>query len=107
MSGTNTPPETPPTEQPTEFEPAPQGKSGLETYNTVTDKIGGPSVRLSDNLISLVGCIAGLILGGLLGPMFMDLGSIWIELAVGGVGGVLAGLFISGFALMVIGLLRR
>lgn len=102
---TETPPTDPKNAVPQEGAHTTGGES---LYNQVTDKVGGPSVRLFDNMFSLggavVGGIVGLIIGVILG---VELGSALIGLLVGLVLGVIAGVILAGFVLMVIGLVRR
>ena len=56
--------QTPPTD-PDKVAPEapPEHMSGGEIYNTVTDKVGGPSIRAFDNLFSFGGAVLGGIVG--------------------------------------------
>lgn len=85
----------------TESSPAPASpSSGRETYNIVTDTATGVNVRLWDNLFQLAAIGVCLLLG--IGIGYMVSGQDPITGAVvGGIGGLLVGLFGSGIFLMV------
>ena len=98
--------------------PPPPGRSPNDhavSYNFITDKVFGPSIRLSDNLVSL----GSAILGAIVGVPVMYLYVVptyelpmwgWRILlwgGIGAVGGVFAGVILSGLVLMVIGLARQ
>ena len=44
--------------------PTPEARK-RETYNTITDKIAGPSLRRSDNMASLKGAVVGAASGAI------------------------------------------
>jgi VIT1/CCC1 family predicted Fe2+/Mn2+ transporter len=76
---------------------------GLETYNTIAEIVGGiPSLRLKDNIIQAIGiavvtCLSvifGAALGGIAGAI------------VAAILGLIASTLISGFVLMIVGLIR-
>ena len=75
------------------------------TYNLLADKIGGvPNLRKKDNVYqgATVGAflIIGLIVGWAVGG--------WPEgVLLGAVGGLIAGILISGLVLMILGLCRK
>lgn len=80
----------------------PASSPGLDNYNTVAETIGGPSLRLKDNVIQaaiVIGCTA---LGAIAGYIYND----WIGALVGGAGAMIASTLISGIVLMVIGWMR-
>ncbi len=74
--------------------------TGLEAYNVVSDTIIGINIRPWDNLAQLLAVVVGLSLGvgagALLSPRDRITGA-----AVGGVCGLIAGLLLSGVALMI------
>lgn len=100
------PPPLPPMAGIAPVPPGPPPAQGAETAQQVFDTIVGPNVRLRDNLIQL-GCV---VAGGALGA-----GSGWLFFGrrggdaapaaalIGGVGGVVAALLLSG---LVIGIVR-
>jgi hypothetical protein len=73
--------------------------TGRETYNLVTDTVSGLNFRRRDNLMQLVAVVVGLILGTPIGMALID--EPWVGPIVGAIGGLVAGAFISGFALMI------
>jgi hypothetical protein len=75
------------------------GKTGRQTYNMVTDLGAGPNVRLKDNLYQAVAILACLVLGSGVGVLAAH--DKLAGLIVGGIGGLLVGLFGSGIFLMV------
>jgi hypothetical protein len=70
-----------------------------QVYNVVSDTVGGPNVRLRDNLFQAAAIFAGMILGAGIGALVAT-ERIFGALA-GGFLGLLAGLFGSGIFLMV------
>lgn len=77
----------------------------------MTDKVGCLSIRLGDNMASLlggaVGLVAGLLIGGpiIKGALPSAHGSI--PLILGGLIGVIAGVFLVGLVLMIVGIARK
>ena len=70
-----------------------------ETYHVVTDTVGGPNVRLKDNLYQGLAILVCLVLGAVIGAI---VASDHIPGAlVGGFIGILVGLFGSGIFLMI------
>lgn len=67
---------------------------GVDAYNVVADTVTGVNIHLKDNIIQLVSCIVGFLLGGIIG---FFLGSM----VIGCVIGLIAGLFLSGLFIMV------
>lgn len=101
--------ETPPTD-PDDVVPEidPNAKSGADIYNTVTDKIGGPSIRAFDNLFSIGGGVVGGIVGVVIFHLMSSPGERSNFMYIGSfVLGVLGGVIVAGIVLMVIGLVRR
>ena len=107
------PPPAPPTEPPPPGSISTSGVTkgeGLKNYNRVTDKLAGPSIRISDNVASLIGTVVGALIGVAVG-YFMAGNShpkdVWIPLLIGGIAGAFVGLILVGFVLMIVGLARR
>jgi hypothetical protein len=81
-----------------------QTASASSTYERVADKVGMvPSMRLSDNLISLAGAVVGAIIGVIAGGIFRG----GIGMAVGGVGGLFIGVVLAGLYLGIRNLFRK
>jgi hypothetical protein len=75
-----------------------------DTYELFSGKIGGvPNVRKKDNLIQAAAVVAGTTVGAIAGWL---VGSWPMGPLIGGLVGMTAGLLVSGFVLMIIGLLR-
>ena len=70
-----------------------------QAYNLVTDTIGGPNLRLKDNLYQGLAMLVCLLLGAGIGFLAMTDGLIGA--LVGGFIGLLVGVFASGFFLMI------
>jgi hypothetical protein len=85
-------------QKPTEGTPK-RPMTGRQTYNIVTDTVGGPNVRLKDNLIQGLSILVCLLLGAGIGLLVMADGLIGA--LAGGFIGLLVGLFGSGIFLMV------
>lgn len=86
------------------------GDDGAKLYNQITDKVGGPSFRLGDNLASFFGAFVGLVVGAVFGLIIgMNSSSMSMWMAVVGFGflGMVGGAFLVGLCLMVIGLVRK
>jgi hypothetical protein len=77
-----------------------------ENLNIVTDTVTGLNVRKSDNVIQGVSVAIGLVLGAGIGAFVMPQQRVTGAL-VGGIGGVLVGLFASGLFLMIYRLVRH
>jgi len=75
------------------------------TYNFIADKVGGvPNLRKKDNLYQAVTVGLFLIIGLIVGWAFGG----WPEgVLLGAVGGLIAGILISGLVLMILGLCRK
>ena len=73
--------------------------SGKEAYNVVSDTVVGPNLRLKDNLFQGLVILICLALGTGIGFMAMTDGPTGAVL--GGVVGLLVGLFGSGIFLMI------
>lgn len=75
--------------------------TGQEQYNLVTDLVTGPNLRWRDNLIQgvivLIFALAGLVIG----PMFFHGEVLLLGLVGGLVLGLLAGVLVSGIAIMI------
>jgi hypothetical protein len=81
-------------------EPSPkQPITGRQAYNLVTDTVGGPNVRLKDNLYQGLAILVCLLLGAGIGFLVMTDGLMGTLL--GGFIGLLVGLFGSGTFLMI------
>ena len=84
---------------------AASGREPDATYNFIADKVGGvPNLRKKDNLYQAVTVglflVIGLIVGWAIGG--------WPEgVLLGAVGGLIAGILISGLVLMILGLCRK
>ena len=110
------PPPPPPPPPASSAAPPAKSSTGGWTFRRVTDTIGGPNLRLFDNLFSLGSVLVGIVVGLVVsyysitfpdpdgshgGGMFYGL------LAVGGVIGLVAGGVLGGLVLMVLGWFRR
>jgi hypothetical protein len=73
--------------------------TGKEAYNIVSDTVVGANVRLKDNLFQGLAILVFAILGGVLGLIFVE--EPLAGLMLGGIGGLIVGLFLSGIALMI------
>jgi hypothetical protein len=76
-----------------------------QTYNVVTDTVGGPNVRLKDNLYQGLAILVSLVLGAMIGALVVKdhiPGAL-----VGGFIGILVGLFGSGIFLMTYRAMRH
>ena len=69
------------------------------------DTVAGPNVRLGDNLVQLAAAGAGVAIGALVGWSFGPQGQPGV-VVLGGVGGAIAGVFISGAAIGVVRLVK-
>lgn len=73
--------------------------TGRQAYNLVTDTVTGPNVRLKDNLYQGLAILVCLLLGAGVGYLVAANGLIGA--LVGGLAGMLVGLFGSGLFLMI------
>ncbi len=89
---------TPPSQQ----QETSDGKAALEAYQTVAETIGGPSLRVKDNLIQAAVVFACIGIGA--GVGFLGWGGMGA--AIGGVSGMIGGTLVSGLVLMILGLVR-
>jgi hypothetical protein len=76
-----------------------QPMTGRQAYNLVTDIIGGPNVRLRDNLYQGLAILVCLLLGAGVGSLAMA--ARLMGALLGGFIGLLAGLLGSGIFLMI------
>ena len=117
LDETAQPPTTPPSKEERSKLEGPDD-STLETYHTITGMVGGPSIRLRDNLVSLLGAVAGALMGALAGALTCGPNAVLplaiavsiptlIGVGIGAVLGLVAGVFLAGLLLMVVGLARR
>jgi hypothetical protein len=90
----NQPPIAPPPVQ-----SPPEVASARDAYNVVTDTIMGPNIRLRDNLLQGAAILIFAVIGAVIGAIFIE--DRLAGLLVGAVGGLIAGLFISGIGLMI------
>jgi hypothetical protein len=84
-------------EQPDEIPKQPL--TGRQAYNLVTDTVGGPNVRLNDNLYQGLAILVCLVLGSGIG--FLATTDHMMGALLGGLIGLLVGLFGSGIFLMI------
>jgi hypothetical protein len=76
-----------------------EGLTGQQTYNLVTDTVTGVNLRLADNLIQGLAVFAGCVCGAGIGALVAEervAGAL-----IGGLIGVIVGLFTSGIGLMI------
>lgn len=88
----------------------PTRKDDLESYHKVADTIGGvPSLRVTDYLIQGTAAVVGLVIGALVGLILAPMNKWHVGTAVflGGFGGLVAGVFVAGLVLMVLGWVRH
>ena len=71
--------------------------TGIEQYNVIADTVTGVNIHFKDNMVQLISCIIGLVLGGIIGFIFGK----WIGLGVGCFVGLISGTLISGFYIMI------
>ena len=76
--------------------------------NRVAETIAGPNLRVKDNLMQLIACVGGAVLGGATGAVgaLVTDGELVGFALVGTIIGLVAGLFASGIALMALGFVR-
>ena len=96
----------PPVSRPPE-RPAPEPPGVLDDYHRIADTIGGPNLRLKDNVVQTLVCVAGAAAGAVAGGLWAGSpGGSWNWKVGAGVGGglgfIVAGV-LSGLVLMVIG----
>jgi hypothetical protein len=77
-----------------------QPMTNRQAYNLVTDTVGGPNLRLKDNLYQGLAILICLILGAGIG--FLVLSDGLMGALLGGFIGLLVGLFGSGIVLMIL-----
>jgi uncharacterized membrane protein YedE/YeeE len=83
----------------------PQSLSARQAYNIVADTVGGPNVRLKDNLYQGLAILICVIAGALVGAIAVR--ERLAGVIVGGLIGMVAGLFGSGIFLMIYRSLRH
>ena len=80
---------------------APQGPAApADNVQKVFDTVVGPNIRLMDNLVQLACAVAGAALGAAIGRWYG--GGATPPLALGAIGGAIAGVFLSGAAIGVV-----
>jgi hypothetical protein len=79
--------------------PEPEGLTGRQAYNVVSDTVTGANVRLSDNLLQAAIIGVFLILGAGIGALMVEVRIMGAM--IGGVVGLIAGLIGSGIFLMI------
>jgi hypothetical protein len=77
-----------------------QPMTNRQAYNLVTDTVGGPNVRLKDNLCQGLAILICLFLGAGIG--FLAISDGLMGVLLGGFIGLLVGLFGSGIFLMIL-----
>lgn len=97
-----------PQDQAPESQPHPSppksSMSGQETFNVVTDTVAGPNLRWKDNLFQALSALFCSLIGGVgLGLVFQT----WVAAVGGIVGGMIAGILVSGIVLMIYRALRH
>ncbi|MBN2473539.1 MAG: hypothetical protein JXB62_02940 [Pirellulales bacterium] len=75
------------------------GITGRQAYNIASDTVTGANLRLKDNLFQAIAIFVCLFLGALVGAAVAE--QRWAGALVGGLFGLLVGLFGSGIFLMV------
>jgi hypothetical protein len=90
-------------------EQSPGGPSS--SYDTIADVVGGvPNLRGKDNAFQGLFAAGGVLLGAAAGIIAVLVAvkdvAWWVGAAVGGVAGLILGVFISGLVLMIKGWLR-
>lgn len=91
-------PYEPPSESP-EVPPQKTELSGTDTYNIISDTVTGMNIRMSDNIFQAVVIFIGTVLGVAIGALIARFA---IEgFILGGMLGMIAGLFGSGIYLMI------
>jgi hypothetical protein len=82
-----------------EGRPEPEGLTGRQAYNVVSDTVTGANVRLSDNLLQAAIIGVFLILGAGIGALMVEVRIMGAM--IGGVVGLIVGLIGSGIFLMI------
>ncbi len=73
-----------------------------ENYNMITDTVAGPNIRVRDNVFQAVFIFVCAVLGAAVGWLgFGSTADPKVAALIGGIIGMVAGLFISGIALMI------
>ena len=75
--------------------------TGRETYNVVTDTIAGPNIRLRDNLFQAVVVSICAVIGTAIGAVTLFPGERLLGAMLGAIAGLIGGVLLSGFALMI------
>lgn len=79
-----------------------QPVDGFEAYQAVAETIGGPSLRVKDNVVQAIVIIASIVIGAAIGFFgWGGLGAI-----AGGAAAMILSTLISGLVLMVLGWVR-
>lgn len=76
--------------------------------NRVADTIAGPNLRIKDNVMQAICCVAGAVFGAIGGAVLSSVYEFELTMGLvgGAIGGLVLGLFASGISLMVIGFIR-
>lgn len=93
------------TPTPPELPPSNRQPNGRETYNAVTDLVGGPNVRVKDNVLQGLAILVCTVLGVGIGGLWTD--SWPASFIIGGFLGLLVGLIGSGIFLMIFRAVRH
>jgi hypothetical protein len=98
------PPVPPPAPPPAPIEyHTPGRREPTSDTQRVFDTVVGPNMRLKDNLIQLASVTGGALVGAVIGFAIAKPADQIVYAVLGGVGGIVAGLLISG---LVIGIVR-
>lgn len=92
----------PPTAPGSGMPPRPPAPSAIDQYQAVADTIGGPSLRVKDNVIQAVVIVGSMIVGAGIGWLV----NRGVGAAIGAVAGMIISTFLSGSVLMVLGWVR-
>jgi hypothetical protein len=79
--------------------------ANLQQAQAVMDVVGGVNLRWKDNVIQGIAIFVSMLIGAGVGPLFID--EVPLGVIVGAFAGLVAGLFLSGFVLMVFRMFRH
>lgn len=82
--------------------PALPQRSAMDKYQTVADTVGGPSLRIKDNLVQALIVILSTLLGAGIGFAYHGTNGALI----GGVSAMILSTLLSGLVIMILGLIR-
>ncbi len=77
-------------------------RSAIDEYQTVAETIGGPSLRVKDNVIQAAVIVGSTMIGAGIGWLVKQ----GIGAAIGAVAGMIVSTLLSGLVLMVLGWVR-